>query len=56
MIKNGTQHIASLRDGRQVYINGQAVGDVTAHPRFAIPSAATRTCTTSRLARRTLKR
>ncbi|MFM0168506.1 4-hydroxyphenylacetate 3-hydroxylase family protein [Paraburkholderia sediminicola] len=34
MIKNGTQHIASLRDGRQVYINGQAVGDVTAHPAF----------------------
>jgi 4-hydroxyphenylacetate 3-monooxygenase len=34
MIKNGTQHIASLRDGRQVYINGQAVGDVTSHPAF----------------------
>ncbi|MDE1011826.1 MAG: 4-hydroxyphenylacetate 3-monooxygenase [Paraburkholderia fungorum] len=34
MIKNGTQHIASLRDGRQVYINGQAVGDVTTHRAF----------------------
>ena len=31
MIKNGTQHIASLRDGRQVYLNGKAVGDVTSH-------------------------
>jgi 4-hydroxyphenylacetate 3-monooxygenase len=34
MIKNGTQHIASLRDGRQVYLDGKAVGDVTAHPAF----------------------
>ncbi|WP_322079538.1 4-hydroxyphenylacetate 3-hydroxylase family protein [Burkholderia cepacia] len=34
MIKNGTQHIASLRDGRQVYLNGQPVGDVTAHAAF----------------------
>ncbi|MFL9888223.1 4-hydroxyphenylacetate 3-hydroxylase N-terminal domain-containing protein [Paraburkholderia agricolaris] len=34
MIKNGTQHIASLRDGRQVYINGQVVGDVTTHRAF----------------------
>ncbi|MER9566821.1 hypothetical protein NKI85_33400, partial [Mesorhizobium sp. M0571] len=23
-----------LRDGRQVYINGQGAGDVTAHPAF----------------------
>lgn len=34
MIKNGTQHIASLRDGRQVYLDGKAVGDVTTHPAF----------------------
>ncbi len=56
MIKNGTQHIASLRDGRQVYINGKAVGDVTAHPRSAIRFVATRICTTTRRARRTSKR
>ncbi|WP_028223649.1 4-hydroxyphenylacetate 3-hydroxylase family protein [Paraburkholderia oxyphila] len=34
MIKNGTQHIASLRDGREVYLNGKPVGDVTSHPAF----------------------
>ncbi len=34
MIKTGAQHIEMLRDGRQVYINGQAAGDVTAHPAF----------------------
>lgn len=34
MIKTGAQHIEMLRDGRQVYINGQGAGDVTAHPAF----------------------
>ncbi len=31
MIKNGAQHRESLRDGRQVYLNGEIVGDVTVH-------------------------
>jgi len=31
MIKNGKQHIESLRDGRKVFINGEAVKDVTEH-------------------------
>lgn len=34
MIKTGAQHIDMLRDGRQVYINGQSAGDVTAHRAF----------------------
>jgi len=34
MIKTGSNHIATLRDGRQVYINGDLAGDVTAHPAF----------------------
>lgn len=34
MIKTGAQHIEMLRDDRQVYINGKAAGDVTAHPAF----------------------
>ena len=34
MIKNGQQHTESLRDGRQVYINGQIAGDVTTHNAF----------------------
>jgi 4-hydroxyphenylacetate 3-monooxygenase len=32
--KTGAEHIASLRDGRTVYIDGQLVSDVTTHPAF----------------------
>lgn len=32
--KTGAEHIASLRDGRTVYIDGQLVDDVTTHPAF----------------------
>ena len=35
MLKSGADHIASLRDGRAVYLNGGQVGDVTAHPAYA---------------------
>eukprot|EP01034_Spumella_vulgaris_P007552 gene7552-9621_t len=28
----GAEYLASLRDGREVYINGERVADVTAHP------------------------
>ena len=40
--KTGAEHLASLRDGRAVYIDGARVPDVTAHPAFrnAILSAA----------------
>jgi 4-hydroxyphenylacetate 3-monooxygenase len=43
MIKDGKQHLASLRDGREVYIDGQRVADHVDHPAFrnAIRSAAT---------------
>ena len=34
MLKSGADHIASLRDGRAVYLHGKKVGDVTAHPAF----------------------
>jgi 4-hydroxyphenylacetate 3-monooxygenase len=34
MIKTGAQHIASLRDGREVYLDGELVSDVTTHPAF----------------------
>ncbi len=34
MIKTGSQHIASLKDGRQVYIDGALSGDVTDCPAF----------------------
>src|SRR3954468_4590277 len=39
--KTGAQHIASLRDGRTVYIDGKLVDDVTTHPAFrnAVASA-----------------
>jgi 4-hydroxyphenylacetate 3-monooxygenase len=41
-IKSGDAHVASLRDGRDVYINGERVADVTAHKAFrnAVHSAA----------------
>ena len=32
--KTGAEHIASLRDGRTVYIDGKRVEDVTEHPAF----------------------
>ncbi|WP_028228469.1 4-hydroxyphenylacetate 3-hydroxylase family protein [Paraburkholderia ferrariae] len=34
MIKNGSDHIAMLRDGREVYLDGKRVTDVTTHPAF----------------------
>ena len=34
MIKNAKQHLQSLRDGRQVFLNGQVVADVTTHPAY----------------------
>ena len=35
MIKSGLDHIASLRDGRAVYLHGKRVDDVTRHPAYA---------------------
>ena len=32
--KTGEDHLGSLRDGRAVYIDGERVADVTAHPAF----------------------
>jgi 4-hydroxyphenylacetate 3-monooxygenase len=34
-MRSGAQYLESLRDGRQVVIDGQVVKDVTAHPAFA---------------------
>ena len=34
MLKTGAQHLQSLRDGRVVFIGGERVHDVTAHPAF----------------------
>jgi 4-hydroxyphenylacetate 3-monooxygenase len=34
MIKTGEQHIASLRDGREIYLDGERVADVTVHPAY----------------------
>ncbi|MCB1473065.1 MAG: 4-hydroxyphenylacetate 3-monooxygenase [Rhodobiaceae bacterium] len=40
--RTGAEHIASLRDGRTVYIDGKLVDDVTTHPAFrnAVKAAA----------------
>jgi len=34
MLKTGSEHLESLRDGRVVYIGSERVDDVTAHPAF----------------------
>lgn len=34
MIRNGAEHMARLRDGRAVFIDGARVDDVTAHPAY----------------------
>ena len=34
MLKTGKDHIASLKDGREVYIDGRKVADVTTHPAY----------------------
>ena len=41
-MRSGAQHLESLRDGRHVYIYGELVKDVTAHPAFrnSVASAA----------------
>ena len=31
---NGDEYIESLKDGRQIYIHGERVEDVTTHPAF----------------------
>jgi 4-hydroxyphenylacetate 3-monooxygenase len=40
-VKDGTEHIRSVRDGRIVYLDGKIVGDVSAHPAYrnAVASA-----------------
>lgn len=41
-MKTAADHLAFLRDGREVYIHGEKVGDVTTHPAFrnAVANAA----------------
>ncbi|HUY18720.1 MAG TPA: 4-hydroxyphenylacetate 3-hydroxylase N-terminal domain-containing protein [Candidatus Binataceae bacterium] len=34
MLKSGAEHLASLRDGRRVFIGSEPVADVTSHPAF----------------------
>ena len=34
MAKTGAQHLESLRDGREVYLNGEKIDDVTTHPAY----------------------
>ena len=34
MIRTGQQYLASIRDSREVYIDGERVRDVATHPMF----------------------
>lgn len=38
---NGAEYAASLADGREIYLHGERVADVTRHPAFAAPIAMT---------------
>ncbi|MBT2554190.1 4-hydroxyphenylacetate 3-hydroxylase family protein [Arthrobacter sp. ISL-5] len=38
MLRTGAEYLASLQDGRQVYVGGELVDDVTTHPGFAGPA------------------
>lgn len=31
---NGKEYLESLRDGREVYLNGEKIDDVTTHPAY----------------------
>ena len=44
--QTGADYLASLSDGREVYIYGERVKDVTKHRRSATPRAWWRGCTT----------
>ena len=33
-LMTGEEYLASLRDGREVYLYGERIGDVTEHPAF----------------------
>ena len=46
MISTGDQYRESLRDGREVWIDGEKVRDITVHPEFARSSTSARACTT----------
>ena len=35
MLRTGQDYLESLRDGREVWIDGEQVADVTTHPAFA---------------------
>src|SRR5271163_3947078 len=39
MLKTGAEHLASLRDGRAIYIADERIADVTAHPAFRAAAA-----------------
>lgn len=36
-MRNGTEYLEALDDGRAVYVDGEPVGDVRKHPAFAEP-------------------
>ena len=51
MIRTGEEYRESIRDGREVWMNGERVDDVTAHPAFGRWSTCGRGSTTWRTTR-----
>jgi len=35
LMRKGDEYLAALKDGREIYLDGERVGDVTSHPAFA---------------------
>ena len=45
MIRNGQQHIESLRDGRSIFLDGEKIADATSHPAYRARSRRSAACT-----------
>ena len=52
MIRTGAQYRDSIRDGREVYVGGERVKDVTTHPCSSLWSTSVRASTTCSTIRR----
>jgi 4-hydroxyphenylacetate 3-monooxygenase len=44
-LRTGAEYLRSLRDGRQVFVDGEPVKDVTEHPALRVCSTSPRTQT-----------
>ena len=48
-LRTGAEYLQALRDGREVYLDGRRVKDVTTEPGLSIVRTPSHVCTTSSL-------